>query len=268
MKRAALLLCAGCALPVVSAGTFLPAGDLRPGEVHASVSMEAGRVLAGPSDVHDLPEIPPDARQYEVSTWFASDVSLRWQLSPRLAVEGQVKLTNPITPFTPTLSGGALGARLRLLDRSPEGGLALELAARAVGVSAKQTITRSQDNRTQTDDWNYRALGAEVPLVATYRVNALFAVTFAPFLRAYWIRAWHDKRLTTLASDGTATATSGQAALQWSPVLSAGVGGSMSFDLGPVQLAPGLALELATRPGPDAPTRILFEPGVSVGTRF
>ena len=44
MKRAALLLCAGCALPVVSAGTFLPAGDLRPGEVHASVSMEAGRV--------------------------------------------------------------------------------------------------------------------------------------------------------------------------------------------------------------------------------
>ena len=48
----------------------------------------------------------------------------------------------------------------------------------------------------------------------------------------------------------------------------AGPGGSAAFDFGRLQFAPGLALELATRPGPGAATHLLFEPGVSVGTRF
>jgi len=264
---ATAVLCAGCALPVVSAGTFLPAGDLRPGEVHASVSLEAGRVLAGPSDVHDLPAVPPEAQKFEVSTWFASDASVRWQANHRLALELQVKLTNPMTPFAPELVGAAVGGRLRLREANG-GGLSIELGARAVGVGLQQSITRSQDGRTQVDDWNYRAFGFEAPLVATYRVNPLFAVTFAPFLRAYWIREWHDTHLTSVAADGTTSVTNGQSTLQWSPVLSGGVGGSAAFDLGPVQIAPGVALELATRPGPDAVTHFLFEPGVSVGTHF
>jgi hypothetical protein len=267
MRRAlALLLCAGCALPVVSAGTFLPAGDLKPGDLHASVSLEAGRVLAGPSDVHDLPATPPQARSYEVSTWFASDASLRWQAGRPLTLEAQVKLTNPVVPFTPELVGGAVGARLRLLDRAGGGGLALELGARAVGVGVQQSITRSADTRTQVDSWNYRAFGVEVPLIASYRVNPLFAVSFAPFLRAYWIRVWHDETETVAGS--SAPPDFSQAALQWSPVLSGGAGVSAAFDLGPVQLAPNLALELATRPGPQAETHVLFEPGVSVGTRW
>lgn len=265
--RAALLLCAGCALPVVSAGTFLPAGDLHPGEMHASVSMEAGRVLAGPGDVHDLPATPPEARQYEVSTWFSSDLSLRWQASRRLALEAQLKLTNPVSPFTPEVVGGAVGARVRIFGGNG-GGLSVEMAARAVGVGAQQSITRTQNNRTQVDKWNYRALGAEAPLVASYRVSPLFAVTFAPFLRAYFIRAWHDERQTALSANGAATVTTAQSVLQWQPVLTGGLGGSAAFDLGPVELAPGLALEVATKPGPGAATHVLFEPGISVGTRF
>src|SRR5581483_9381387 len=107
VNRALLALsCCGCALPVVSAGTFLPAGDLGKGDLHASISLETGRVLAGPSDVRDLPQTPPEAQQYEVSTWVASDVTVRWQATSRLALEGQLKLTNPVVPFTPMLVGG------------------------------------------------------------------------------------------------------------------------------------------------------------------
>ncbi|HXN80838.1 MAG TPA: hypothetical protein VN883_00085, partial [Myxococcales bacterium] len=63
-------LLARCALPAVSAGTFLPAGDLRRGDVHASISMELGRVLAGPADVDAAARtIPAGAQQWAVSTW-------------------------------------------------------------------------------------------------------------------------------------------------------------------------------------------------------
>jgi hypothetical protein len=260
VRRALLaLLCCGCALPVVSAGTFLPAGDLEKGQFHASASMEAGRVLAGPADVRDLPATPSEAQQYDVSTWVASDVSLRYQAGRYVAVEGQLKLTNPIVPFTPALVGGAVGARLRLYERAAGGGLAVELGARAVGVSVRQRIDRTANGRTQIDTWDYRALGLEVPLVATYRVNPLFAVTASPFVRAYWIRAFH----TTVAG-----LTESQAALQWSPVLSGGLGTAAAFDLGPVELSPGIAVELATKPGPSSVTHFIFEPGISVGTRF
>lgn len=260
------LLASGCALPVVSAGTFLPAGDLNPGEFHASASMEAGRVLAGPSDIRDLPATPPDAQQYDVSTWFASDLSLRYQAAKRTTLEVQLKFTNPVVPFVPAISGAAAGARVRLREREADGGLAVEIGARAVGVSVQQSIDRSSNlGRTQTDTWDYRALGLEVPLVATYRVNPLFAVTASPFLRAYWIRAWHTIELRN-ATEGTVTRS--QAALQWSPVLSGGLGVAAAFDLDRIELAPGLAVELATKPGPDAVTHFLFEPGISVGMRF
>ena len=256
---AALAGCAACALPVVSAGTFLPAGDLQRGDVHASISMEAGRVLAGPSDVHDLPATPPEAQKWEVSTWVASDASLRWQAFRRVAFEAQVKLTNPIVPFTPALVGGSVGTRVRVFERTGDTGLAVELGARGVGVAVEQRIDRSTDGRSQTDFWDYRAFGVEVPAVATWRVNSLFAVTASPFLRAYWIRAWHTEVVGL---------TRTQAALLWSPVLSGGVGGSASLSLGPIEISPGAALELVTRPGPGAGTRVIFEPGVSLGTRF
>ena len=269
MRACAALLCASCALPAVSAGTFLPAGDLRPGDLHASLSLEAGRVLAGPTDVNDLRAVPPEARQYEVSTWVASDASLRWQADRRIALEAQAKLTNPVAPFQPNLVGGAVGGRLRILDRAFDDSISLELGTRAVGISARQQIVRTSANRTQRDDWSYRAVGVEVPLIGTYRVNDLFSVTCAPFLRAYWIRVVHDKRLSLQASDGTVTSQPpSQAVLEWSPVLSGGLGVAAALDFGPVQLAPGIAAELATRPGPNAPTKLLIEPGVSVGTRF
>jgi hypothetical protein len=85
------------------------------------------------------------------------------------------------------------------------------------------------------------------------------AVTASPFLRAYMIRAWH----TQVTAAGRE-----QTELLWTPVLSGGFAGSFAFDLGPIELAPGFALELATRPGPNAPTHVLFEPGASVGLRF
>ncbi|HET9754173.1 MAG TPA: hypothetical protein VFP52_14465 [Myxococcales bacterium] len=267
MSRALLLLlCSGCALPVVSAGTFLPAGDLEPGQFHASASLEAGRVLAGPADVRDLPATPPDAQQYDVSTWVASDASLRYQASKVIAVEGQLKLTDPVVPFTPALVGGAVGMRVRLQERPAAGGVALEVGFRAVGVSVQQRIERSASGRTQTDTWDYRALGVEVPLVATYRVNALFAVTASPFVRAYWIRAFHT--ITLFQPPQTEPITRSQAALQWSPVLSGGLGTAAAFDLGPVELSPGIAVELVTKPGPSAVTHFIFEPGISVGARF
>ncbi|HTO96921.1 MAG TPA: hypothetical protein VMK66_07740 [Myxococcales bacterium] len=249
----------GCALPVVSAGTFLPAGDLAKGDVHASISLESGRVLAGPSDVHDLPATPPEAQQYEVSTWVSSDLTVRWQAWSRVALEAQLKLTNPVIPFVPMLAGAALGTRVRLRDVPAGGGIALELGGRVVGVSAEQQIDRTADGQSQTDVWNYRALGVEVPLIATWRINSLFALTASPFLRAYWIKAWHDRIV------GLATSTS---YLEWSPVLSGGLGLAAAFDLGPVQLSPGAAVELATKPGPSTTTHFLFEPGISVGTRF
>lgn len=260
MRALLLLSCTACALPVVSAGNFLPAGDLGTGDLHASISMEAGRVLAGPSDIRDLRQTPPQAQQYEVSTWVGSDITLRWQAAQRLTLEGQLKLTNPIVPFTPMLVGGALGARLRLRELPPGGGLAIEIGLRAVGISARQQIDRSADGRSQTDTWEYRSLGAELPLIATWRLNPLLAITASPFLRAYWIRAWHDSIVSNV--------TISQALLQWSPVLSAGLGTAAAFDLGPVQLSPGVAVELATKPGPNAATHFLFEPGVAVGTRF
>jgi len=267
VKRALLaVLCCGCALPVVSAGTFLPAGDLAKGDLHASISLETGRVLAGPSDLRDLPQTPPEAQQYEVSTWVASDATVRWQATSRVAFEGQLKLTNPVVPFTPMLVGGALGTRILLRELSAGGGVAIELGARAVGVSAEQRIDRAADGRSQTDIWNYRALGLEVPLIVTYRVNPLFAVTASPFLRAYWIRAWHDAQRRE--SDPLAPVVESHSVLQWSPVLSAGLGAAAAFDVGPVQLSPGAAIELATKPGPNTATRFLFEPGIAVGTRF
>jgi hypothetical protein len=251
---------------VVSAGTFLPAGDLEAGQFHASASLEAGRVLAGPADVRDLPATPPEAQQYDVSTWVASDLSLRYQASSVVAVEGQLKLTDSVVPFTPALVGGALGVRVRLHERPTAGGLAVELGARAVGVTVQQRIDRNANGRTQTDTWDYRALGLEVPLVATYRVNALFAVTASPFVRAYWIRAFHT--ISLFQSDTGSSVSRSQAALQWSPVLSGGLGTAAAFDLGPVELSPGIAVELVTKPGPSAVTHFIFEPGISVGARF
>jgi len=260
VNRALLALsCCACALPAVSAGTFLPAGDLAAGDLHASISLEAGRVLAGPSDIKDLKATPPEAQQYEVSTWVSSDLSLRWQASERVTLEGQLKLTNPVVPFTPMVVGGAVGARVRLRHIPPTGGFALEVGARVVGISAEQQIDRTSGGYSQTDVWNYRSLGFEMPLIATYRVNPIFAITASPFLRAYWIRAWHDKIVLL---------TTTQSVLQWTPVLSAGLGLAAAVDVGPVQLSPGVAVELATKPGPDHATHFLFEPGIAVGTRF
>ena len=51
-------------------------------------------------------------------------------------------------------------------------------------------------------------------------------------------------------------------------MLAAGFGASVAMELGPLQVAPGCALELATRAGPTSPTKLLVEPGVSVGVRF
>jgi hypothetical protein len=249
---------AGCALPVVSAGTFLPAGDLEKGQLHASVSLEAGRVLAGPSDVGDVPPAVPGSRQWEVSTWVASDVSLRWQALRRLALEVQLKLSNPIAPFTPAFVGGSLGGRFRLTERHTGEWLSVEVGVRAVFVGVEEQLTRTHDGTTQVDTWNYRSLGVEVPLIASWRINPLFAVTASPFLRTYWIRAWH----TTQAAEQTAHT------LEWTPVLSGGLGMSAALDLGPLEIAPGVALELVTRPGPNAPTHFLFEPGLSIGHRW
>jgi hypothetical protein len=271
-RALAALVCSGCALPAVSAGTFLPAGDLAAGDVHASVSLEAGRVLAGPSDIHDQPlgaTTPRQAQQYEVSTWVASDVTVRWQATSLVTLEGQLKLTNPVVPFIPNVVGGAVGARVRLRHVPPGGGLAVEIGGRIVGVGAQQSIDRQSGGTFQTDVWNYRSVGIEAPLIVTYRVNPLFALTASPFLRAYWIRAWHDKALGVLNSSERPVVTSdSQAILQWSPVLSAGFGLAGAFDVGAVQLSPGMAVELVTKPGPNAATHFIFEPGVSVGTRF
>jgi hypothetical protein len=252
----------------VSAGTFLPAGELRPRDLEASFSLEAGRVLAGPSDVNE-PSVPTQAKKYEVSTWVASDATLRWQADNRIALELQAKFTNPVAPFVPNIVGGAVGARLRILDRVADNSISLELGTRIVGMSASQRIDRSSANRTQIDEWSYRAVGVEVPLIGTYRVSDLFSVTAAPFLRAYWIRVVHDSRIALQASDGSVSEQPAtRATLEWTPVLSGGLGISAALDFGIVQLAPGVAAELATRPGPNAPTKLLIEPGVAVGTRF
>jgi hypothetical protein len=255
----ALAFCAGCALPVVSAGTFLPAGDLQKGQVQASLSMETGRVLAGPSDVPGQTPVP-DVNKWEVLTWVASDASLRWQVLYHLTVEAQLKLSNNISPFLPSVVGGSLGARLRLYDLQQGEGLAFEIGARFVGVGVEEELVRTQDGRTQTDRWTYRAFGIEVPFIATYRVSPELALTGSPFLRLYWIRAWHE----VFQPDGTETLSR----LLWTPVLSAGLGASIAMNFGVVQVAPGCALELATRAGSGAPTKLLVEPGLSVAVRF
>ena len=255
----ALSLCAGCALPVVSAGTFLPAGDLQKGQMQAGLSMEAGRVLAGPSDVPSN-TIAPETSKWEVLTWVASDASLRWQVLYHLTVEAQLKLSNPIDPFVPALVGGSLGARLRLYDLQEGEGLAFEVGTRFVGVAVEEELVRTQNGRTQTDRWNYRAFGIEVPFIATYRVSKVLALTGSPFLRLYWIRAWQE----TIQPDGAESLNR----LQWTPVLSAGLGASMAMDFGVLQVAPGCALELASRAGANKLTKVLVEPGLSIGVRF
>ena len=131
---AALLLCGGCALPVVSANTFRPAGDLRQGRWDVSASIEAGRVLAGPSDLGENVAVPPDAAQWDVLTWVASDIAIRYQLLDRVALEGELKLTNQVDPFYPAPVGASLGARFRLTDREGPEGFAAELGTKFVGV--------------------------------------------------------------------------------------------------------------------------------------
>ena len=263
---AALLVSAAlvtsCALPAVSAGTFLPAGDLKRGDIHASVSMELGRVLAGPQDVDSgAHAVPAGAQQWTVSTWATSDVSVRWAVRDSISLEAQLKLVNPISPFVPIPVGGALGARVRLLSRGArDSGLAIELGGRVVLLGVQQSFTQNQDQRSQTDAWNYRALGFELPLIASYRISPLVALTASPFLRAYWIKAWHS----VIASDSSFTTTR----LPWTPVLAGGLGLSIAMDLGPVELAPGFALELERHPGGAQSTALLFEPGLSVGTLF
>jgi hypothetical protein len=264
-RRALLLLApllARCALPAVSAGTFLPAGDLRRGDVHASLSMELGRVLAGPADVDaGSRTIPAGAQQWTVSTWASSDASVRWAVLDALSLEAQLKLVNPVAPFVPVPVGGALGARVRLVSRAErDSGFSLELGARVVGLGVQQSLTRSKDQRSQTDTWNYRAFGVEVPLVGTYRISPLVAVTASPFLRAYRIKAWH----TVIGVDSSITTDR----LPWTVVLAGGIGFSVAMDLGPVELAPGIAFEVGARPGVRQSTSFLFEPGLSVGTRF
>ena len=266
-RRLLALLCAvacaaasGCALPVVSAGTFLPAGDLKRGDFHVSASLEMGRVLAGPSDVDGPNTKSPQTQQWEVSTWVASDVSVRYGATDEVAIEAQLKLTNPITPFAPEIVGGALGTRLRLLGHAGDHGVALELGARAVGIFVDQDLRRTKGEETRIDIWRYRALGVEVPLVGTWRLNRYVAVTGSPFLRAYWIRATHSVASSDLPSDTQR--------LDWTPVLSTGLGVSVALQIGPVEVAPGVAVELATRPGPNQATTFLFEPGLSVGTKF
>ena len=260
--RAGLLICVlhatACALPVVSANTFLPAGDLKKGDWRASASLEVGRVLASPSDVElDPSKVPSAATKWEVSTWVASDVAVLWAPLDWLQVEGQLKLTNPIDPFTPEPVGGALGARLRVLSREGSTGWAMEAAPRLVGLRVAQELVQTSGANQQVDRWTWRALGAELPLVMSDRLSPLVSLTVAPFVRAYWIRGWHD--VTTAA--GTSTTTR----LQWTPVFTAGIGGSIALQLGPVEIAPGCAVELATRPGPTAARQLIFEPGLSLG---
>ena len=251
-------LAPGCALPVVSAGTFLPAGDLKAGDLRASASLEVGRVLATPGDLElDPSKAPKAADKWEVSTWVASDVSLHWAPHDRVAIEVQLKLTNPIDPFLPEPVGGAFGARVRLLGRSGEEGWAIELGPRLVGLRVTQELVQTAGSRQQTDRWTYRALGGELPLVITDRLSRLVALTVSPFVRAYYIRAWHD----VIPPDGPATT----ARLQWTPVVAVGLGASLALQLGPLELAPGVALELGTRPGPNASRQLLFEPGVALG---
>src|SRR5205807_9153852 len=127
-------------------------------------------VRSRPSVINDK-AVAPEANMWEVLALVSSDASLRWQVLSFLALEGQVKLTNPIVPFTPALVGGSLGARVRLYDRHAGEGLAFEIGGRFVGVGVEQELVRTQDGRTQTDRWNYRAIGLELPFIATYRVS-------------------------------------------------------------------------------------------------
>ncbi len=253
----------GCALPVVSAGTFLPAGDLKKGELQAGASMEVGRVLAGPRDVTPTNQ-SPQIQQWEVSTWIAADGSLRYAPADDVVLELQLKGTNPITPFVPELVGAAVGARVRLLDRKAERGLAVEVGGRLVGVLVDQQLQHTIQNgatpTVQIDEWSYRAFGLELPLVATWRLNEHFALTGSPFLRAYWIRVFHK-----VITDGSETVAN---RLDWTPVLSSGVGLAAALDFGQFEISPGVAVEAATRPGPGQPTQVLFEPGVSLGFKW
>jgi hypothetical protein len=255
------LVSAACALPVVSANSFLPAGDLNRGDFRASASLEVGRVLSTPSDL-DLTagSTPVPAQKWVTDTWVASDISLDWAPSDRVLLEAQLKLTNPIDPFTIDGVGGAIGARVRLLKRDGDRGLSIELGPRFVGVRAEEEVTQTSGTRSQTDRWTYRALGAELPVVVTWRLRRELALSASPFVRGYLIRAWHD----VIASDAT-TQTS---RLQWTPVISGGLGLSVAIDFGPLELSPGVALELATRAGPSAPQQLLVEPGLAVGYRW
>jgi hypothetical protein len=134
------------------------------------------------------------------------------------------------------------------------------LGPRLVGLRVTEELVQTAGTLTQTDRWTYRALGGELPLVITDRLSPALALTVSPFLRAYYLRAWHD----LIANDGKTTTTR----LQWTLVAAAGLGVSAAMKLGPVEIAPSLAVELGTRPGPNASTQVLFEPGVSFGVTW
>jgi hypothetical protein len=251
----------GCALPVVSANTFQPAGDTRRGELRATLALEMGRVLVSPADVElDPAKVPADAARWEVSTWIAGGVGAVWAPTDQIALQAQLLLTNPIDPFVPEPVGGAVAARLRLLDRpgGPDGprGWAIELGPRLVGLGVSQDLVQTAGSLQQIDRWTYQAYGLELPVIVTDRISPQLALTAAPFLRSYVVRAWHD--LVTGAGHTTTSR------LQWTPTLSAGISVSAALQLGSISLVPGVTLELASRPGVGAPKQLLFEPGLSM----
>jgi hypothetical protein len=228
---ACLLPCAGCLVPALVGGQYLPADELTRGALQLSIESERSRRLDA-TGLTDAQGSPADL------WWLSSDVSARVGATDELGLEGGVKLAWALPFPLPAPIGLYGGAIWRFETGDP----ALALAVR--GQLAGGSISVRQGAGTDapyTSDYTFG--GGTLSGLATARPLPWLALTASPFVRGMGFR--HVETGTRVRDVG-------------GPTFSAGLSLSAQLSAWVFELAPGVTVEVASNPfgGPPllAPT--------------
>jgi hypothetical protein len=237
------MLASGCIPMVVGNNTFRPAGEIRDGSGGFAVSAELAPLmgLAGASE--------PDTNEGDIVVWPAADISFQHGFSDRLELGGQLKWASIFPVLIPLPVGLGANARYNFL-RQEEDGISMDGLLNLHGLSTEMAVSSGSNEST----YKNLAFGGMLGAAFSHRAASFFAITGAPFLRAYYLGG------TTIGSDG---------AQQTTRYLVYGMGASVSLELkgGPFVFAPAMGVELVgstSRPG----LVLVPTPGLSVGGRW
>jgi len=206
------------------------------------------------------PATPPEAQQWEVSTWFASDASVRWQALQRLSLRGPAQADQSHRALHAQSRGGAVGRAAAAARARRRAGNCLELAARAVGVAVESAHRSHPERAARRPITGAIAPSAfELPLrrhlarPSALRRNgvALMRALFHPRLAHHLSGAQRNASGAAVAAGALGRAGPLRCTDPWA-----------------VEISPGIAVELATRPGPTAPHSSSLRAGPLPGMRF